>query len=209
MRAGHHDAASDVASARPTVAATIHHGTFDGSISCPAAASIAPLERCPRAEPDDDAEDRGHHADGSAVGEHHELDAARRCADRREHPELPLPTLRDHRECCPGDQAHEQHGERGRDEHHECGGPEFAVMTFRHAEVPVRVTLKELVEPAVVGADQEHDVVEAVGGVGCVERELVVEVERVPDDADNRGGAVAEFDGVARSRRRTSTPARR
>ena len=173
-----------------------------------------PLDRTARehpcAEPENYAEDRGQSADRGAVREHDELDPAGGCADRREHPELPLPSLRDHRECRAGDEAHEQHRERGRDENQQGGGSELAVVSFRHTEPrPVGVAFEELVEHAVVGADQEVDVVDAVGGVGGVERELVVEVERVPDDADHRRSAVAELDRVARRGRRTSTPVRR
>ena len=156
-----------------------------------------PLERGSRHEPghagERGAEQRGDRADDEAVGQHHEPEVTFGRADGGEHPELAQAPLGDHHEAGRGHEADED-----RDDHREAeradGGDGALVVTavVHHADRGGQLSPK-----TVLGGPHQHGQFVRTQRSGRDERELVVDVGWVLDDAHHRPVDAVEVDVVA------------
>ena len=161
------------------------------------------LERRGEDEPEPEAcdrpDDRGKRPDDGAVRQHHETEVLPRGADGGEHAELAEPSLRDDCESCGGNQRCQEEEDGGHGEHRQrlCGladvvpldhgariGRAGAVTQGPHEGVMLRLA----------PIDEQVDHVRA-GRRGRDESELVAQLARVLDDADDGPSPAVEGQG--------------
>jgi hypothetical protein len=157
-------------------------------------------EHDPEREAADRPDERGDCPDDGAVRQQHEPDVLLRRADRSEHAELPEPSLRDDREPRSRDQRGAEQEDRGHGEDrqrlHRAAGVASPVRDPHQGGVAAH-GVEEGGDRCLARAHEDVDVVGA-GIRGGDERELVSELPRVLDDADDCASGPVERELRAR-----------
>ena len=161
------------------------------------------LERWCGDDPEHEANDRpddcGDRPDDGTVRHQHEAEVLLRCADRREHAELPEPSLRDDCKPCRRNQRGQQEEDGGDGEDRQRLRRTADVASTFHGAREGRLgvvalgTVKGLARHG-VRLDEHGDPVRARGR-GRDESELVAQLSRVLDDADDRPSSPVECQG--------------
>ena len=199
MRPGHQAAAMAAKAARAAAVAISAQGTLSRSMRWSTADSSVGPTATQSARPAIVPHDRGDRPDDAAVGHEHEAEVLVRGADGGEHAELAQPPLRDDREARGGDQRGQEEEDGGHGEHRQR--VRRAVVARRSsepvkAEPSARDSLDERVDrrrrsrrpgPSTWSG--------APGGRRGDERELVAQLARVLDDADDGPATAVEREG--------------
>ena len=157
----------------------------------------------PEREAGDRPDERGDRPDEGAVGEQHEAEVLLRGADGGEHAELAEPSLRDDREACGGDQRGQEQEDGGHGEHRQrvrrrCVVPRRLLRAREGRAASVTWRLGRRTRST--RRSRRRRTVTWSGAPcrrGGDERELVAQLARVLDDADDRPAPAVERQGRA------------
>ncbi len=157
-------------------------------------------DREPEPETHDCPDHCANRADDGAVPQQHESKVLLRRTDRGEHAELAEPPLSNHREAGGGDERGQEQEDGAHGEHRQGAGrlvlrPRLGPGECGRGVRSAIEGLAEGVDRAFAGVNQNRDVVGRPRGRGRYQRELVTQLARVLDDADDRPPTAVERHG--------------